>query len=269
MNGLEALAEMEYPGRFIISGFSKKGELVVAYGVTGRSSSSQARKFVQADDSLVIRTDVTDPKQFSEGSSALLLYPAIIPYQGMVVAGNGVQTKLVYSALLNRIHSMKGEPNPRGVKYSKTLMRASMSDAFLDSAYEYDQQYDRWIDIASFEPDDPNFTPRISLLAFGSGYIFNILRNTDGERESYNYDFAEKYENGSGHLIATYEGPNENPLPSFRRKTLPKVDIPWTNPKDAAEAIADALNPEYLVSVAAMYVAGNAVRSHIINKRGN
>ena len=270
MGGLDALAEMEYPGRFIISGRSKNSDnLIIVYGITGRKSSSQARRFRQGDETLIIRTEATDEAEVSEGQRALLIYPALIPYKGMVVAGNGVQSMHLYSKLLNKMKGA-GRDLTLGFDQMNPILKAAMNSAFVESEYQYDPEHDEVIDITTYEPDS-NFTPRICLIASPWGSIFNIVRKakTGDKREVKIYNYIMKQINAKGYLISTYEGENVEPLPSFRRDKLPIVELPWGNPRDAAEAVAGALKPEYAVCVVAMYVYGNSVRSSIVNKRGN
>ncbi|MBW3018076.1 IMP cyclohydrolase, partial [Candidatus Woesearchaeota archaeon] len=133
VEGLENLAKMEYPGRFIILGQDVSGEQgVVVYGVTGRSVSSQARKFVFNEEHEVLRTDVTDKEQLEKGSPALLIYPAIARKGSFVVVSNGAQTSLLYEAVPKGIPGF--DPN------------VSMMSAFKNYNYAYDPKLG-WINL--------------------------------------------------------------------------------------------------------------------------
>ncbi len=245
--GLEALAGMEYPGRFIIAGRSFDDKyLVVSYGLTGRSSSSKARRFVYEEKTHTVRTDVTNEVELKKGSPALLLYPAIAAHNGAVVVSNGAQTKLLYSALRN----------------ISTDYRARMAaeEAMRTPVFEYDSKDGRWIDITTFEPDAPNNTPRISLVAFSSGACFHIVKEKGGDKQEIFHSYELK--NGEGKLISTYSGINSNPLPSFSGE--PKtVEINGRNPKETNDAIFDSLNPEFRVAVATMYVNSDDVQTSL------
>lgn len=253
-NGLEFLANMEYPGRFIIAGKSFDNKfLVVSYGITGRSPPSKARKFVEEKNTRVIRTEVTDEEQLKKGSPALLMYPAVVSIPGgAVVASNGAQTKLLYTVL----NDMRGYGGPDSYWAAHYVERAMKGPSF-----EHDTKDDRWIDITTFEPDAPNNTPRISLIAFPLGACFYIVKNKGGIREDSFYPF-DLYDKGKGRFISTYNGENRNPLPAFIGDPL-ELRIPGANPKETTDAIFDSLNPDVRVAVATMYVNGDNVLTNM------
>ncbi|MEK6839597.1 MAG: IMP cyclohydrolase [Nanoarchaeota archaeon] len=186
---LEALVQMEYPGRFIIVGKSIADETIVCYGVTGRSPSSQTRTFGKGNNTYTIRTQVTDMKQLETGSPALLIYPAIAFHQNAVVASNGAQTKLLYTEL--RIN-MDLEHSPEMLRDHPGMHRVFCNDvmnrALEQSFYEYDEKQDRWIDLASYEPDDPNFTPRINLVTLGNQAALSVIGKRDQEPYTSQYE---------------------------------------------------------------------------------
>ena len=94
MKGLEAIAEMEYPGRLIALGRDPTGEHnVVVYAVTGRSPSSQARTLEYNADDNTIFTKPTDPEVLEKGNPDLLLYDAIVMLDDSVAVSNGKQTE--------------------------------------------------------------------------------------------------------------------------------------------------------------------------------
>lgn len=266
MNGLEALAGIEYPGRFIIAGKDVNNLTVVVYGLTGRSQPSRARQFLQGGSTGTIRTDVTDPAQLEKGSPALLLYPAIafLPGEhGGFVASNGAQTKLIYSNS-RRLREAAFPPAVFG------MMRRALDEPF----FEYDSQADRWIDITTFEPDKYN-TPRINLIVLRNNACLHIVRKGEGGiREDRYHDFALRL--GVGKFISTYSGINEEPLPSFTGAPL-NVELTGASAEETAHMVYNAFAPasgkdDLRVSVVAIhckppYDDVNR-QAHIINRYG-
>ncbi len=207
-DGLSALANMEYSGRGLIVGKTLTGHEFVGYSLTGRSPPSQKRKLVPGDNTGVIRTDVTDKKVLEDETfnPALLLYPAIIPvHNKAIIVGNGIQTELVYDLLhefpsIDDIIDTGVDPEP--------FLREVLST----SAWKYDLKKDLWIDITSYEPDSPIYTPRITALVIGDKAAIHIVRRTEsGAKESKFYPIT--LVNGEGKLITTYKGGNEKPFP--------------------------------------------------------
>ena len=92
-----------------------------------------------------------------------------------------------------------------------------------------------------YEPDDPNWTPRISAILHDDGsFELSILKHADGRclREFFCYEGCDE---GKGYFISTYEGPG-SPLPSFRGEPL-EIDMP------EPEAVWEALNEDNKVSL--------------------
>ena len=180
-HSLEILSGMEYPGRVIIIGADTAGEhAVVVYAITGRSSSSQARKIsVEENRILVVPTDEAAVR---EGNLDLLVYPAISVSRGIVVS-NGKQTGDIVASLHGHVSAVD-------------VLRSSLSS---------------W----EFEPDAPTYTPRISgcVLPSGKAALSIIRREKDGSSRREYFDFSLKA--GHGKIIATYSGHNRDPLPSF------------------------------------------------------
>jgi len=172
VQGLEALTKMEYPGRFIIAGRDRSGENnVVAYGITGRSPPSRARKLIHDKKTDVIRTDVirtevTDKKLLEQGNPALLIYPAVVPIKNGFIVGNGAQTNLLYTAFVNSANNLN----------SYTAARLILQYAYKHPHFIYDPQFG-WIDLTSYEPDNPHFTPRISACVLPRNVAFYIVRH--------------------------------------------------------------------------------------------
>jgi IMP cyclohydrolase len=233
---LQALARMQYPGRIIIIGASSKGAAVVMYAVTGRSPSSQARKLVIDKAQKKINVTPTDEETLKTGNPDLLVYPAVIAAGGIAVS-NGKQTTDI---------------PPR---FQPGTSPTAVLDAALGS-WEY-------------EPDEPNYTPRISGCVFGGAALSIIKRAPDGSVDRKCFDVPMVA--GKAKLIATYTGVNVNPLPSFIGDPL-EVSVPYATAQDAAEACYQALAPsaggdDYRVAAAAVYQDKNGELSMAVKNR--
>ncbi|MFH1073245.1 MAG: IMP cyclohydrolase [Nanoarchaeota archaeon] len=204
-SGLEALARMDYPGRFIIIGRDKSGlQDIVVYGITGRSPASQARKFVWDKEKYAISVQPTDKKILLRGNPDLLIYPAII-FRGDIAVSNGKQTEAIADYL-----SRHAEEKPL------SILEHSLKD---------------W----SFEPDHPTFTPRISgcITDHGAG-IAIIKRSISGACTKEYYQAL--LHAGKGSLLATYQGQNIDPLPAFSGKPI-EVALEGSTSHDIAEEV--------------------------------
>jgi len=149
LNEWNALAACEYPGRFIFIGQEKgSGVGVVAYGITGRSPSSQARKMELDRDTIWVRP--TDRSLLQKGNIDLLIYPSVFCLSRGIAVSNGKQTVDVMACL------SQGD-NPAEIL------------AFALKNWDY-------------EPDEPAYTPRISgcLLPNKSAALSLIKRAPDG-----------------------------------------------------------------------------------------
>lgn len=171
------LSANSYPGRGIVIGKTADGsKIAIAYFIMGRSVNSRNRVFVTEGEG--IRTEAFDPSKLSDPS--LIIYAPVRVVDGKTVVTNGDQTDTVRDYLLA----------------GKTFEDALRS--------------------RTFEPDEPNFTPRISGMVEGGNYRLSILKSADGDPSSTRRYFFE-YENpkaGQGHFIHTYMT-DGNPLPSF------------------------------------------------------
>jgi len=120
-----------------------------------------------------------------------------------------------------------------------------------------------------YEPDEPNFTPRISGCVFGAAALSIIKRAPDGSAERRYFDVPQLA--GGGGLIATYTGANANPLPSFEGGPV-DVGIPYRTAAQAAEALYAALGPtagkaDLRVAAAAVYRdRGGAISISVKNR---
>ena len=244
------LKEMEYPGRFIVTGMSPEGFPLVAYGVTGRSPSSQARRLTVRKYGLEINVEPTDESIVNQGNRDLLVYPAVVvdPIydKDWIAVSNGAHTRDIAKQA-----SLPGGP----AHILETALRS-------------------W----SYEPDEPNFTPRISGFVNTntlSGGIY-ILRKGDGEEaERINASFS--LQKGRGKLVATYKGINQDPVPSFEQPYL-NMETPWSSAEEAAQALYAALAPEdpekdFRVGVAVILVKssddtsdGKTLETKVINR---
>ncbi len=177
----QELQNNAYPGRGIIIGRSEDGKkAVTAYFIMGRSENSRNRIFVEEGEG--IRTQAFDPSKMSDPS--LIIYAPVRVLGNKTIVTNGDQTDTVYEGL------------KKGLTFEQALRARE------------------------FEPDGPNYTPRISgLMEIENGmfhYAMSILKSNNGDPSSCNrYTFS--YENcpaGEGHFIHTYQC-DGNPLPSF------------------------------------------------------
>lgn len=184
MNMLSLANELNsntYPGRGIVIGKTKDGKkAVTAYFIMGRSNNSRNRVFVE--DGEGIRTQAFDPSKLEDPS--LIIYAPVRVLGNKIIVTNGDQTDTIYEGM--------------------------------DKQLTFEQS----LRTREFEPDAPNYTPRISgIMHVENGkynYAMSILKSNNGNTEACNrYTFA--YENpvaGEGHFIHTYMH-DGNPLPSF------------------------------------------------------
>lgn len=221
-----------YPGRGIIIGKSADSKnAVTAYFIMGRSENSRNRVFVE--DGEGIRTQAFDPSKLSDPS--LIIYAPVRVLGNKTIVTNGDQTDTIYELM------------------------------------DKQQTFEQSLRTREFEPDAPNYTPRISGIMHvedgGFNYAMSILKSDNGNPDSCNrYTFA--YQNcpaGEGHFIHTYMG-DGNPLPSFEGEpTL--VGIP-NDMNEFAETLWNNLNEDNKVSLFVRYIdiATGKYESRIINK---
>ena len=257
MNLLEIISGMEYPGRLIVSGQHHLGHDLVLYAVTGRSPSSQARRLVQSADAVQVRA--TDPSLVAKGNPLLLEYDCIVRVAGDLVVSNGAQTKVVAAGLKTR-------PQKGAV--------AVLVDTLSEPAIE------NGIDLTSYEPDQPNYTPRITGLARKDGLALSIIRYF--REKSVRSFFEVPRTPGFGKLISTYTGPNVpkgESIPSFQGEPI-NVELPNAGLEVMAASVFEALGPkepgEYIVSpgedfrvgvaVVAYDRASNSAHFHTVNR---
>ena len=211
------LSKLEYPGRGIILGKSDDGKNVVfAYFIMGRSVNSRNRIFDVYGDD--IRTKAFDESLLNDPS--LIIYSPVKVFGDNVIVTNGDQTDTIY-------------------EYLKT------GKSFEDALYT-----------RTFEPDAPNFTPRISGLIELKDRLklkFSILKSDEGDENQtlrffYNYDNPKP---GEGFLIHTYKE-NSDPLKSFEGEPK-KIQI--SRDIDAfSEKLWNSLDSENKISLAVRYI---------------
>src|SRR3989344_2535142 len=160
-----SLEKMAYPGRGIIVGLTPPENPFIGYFLTGRSKSSQARKLVYSEKTGIVRTEPTDKEQLEKGNPSLLLYPALAYVKDMIIASNGIQTELLYSAAINLVNLILNDADKLVKSFSpKTVM----ANAFSTEQFRYDPKTDTLIKITDYEPDEPNNTPRINACIQGN-----------------------------------------------------------------------------------------------------
>ena len=226
------LRENSYPGRGIIIGKSADGtKAVTAYFIMGRSTNSRNRVFVE--DGEGIRTEAFDPSKMEDPS--LIIYAPVRVLGNKTIVTNGDQTDTIYEGM------------DRQLTFEQSLRSRE------------------------FEPDGPNFTPRISGIMHVEKGIYNyaisILKSNDGDPSGCaRYTFA--YENpkaGEGRFISTYLH-DGNPLPSFEGEPK-RIAIP-DDMDEFTSMLWDSLNEDNKVSLFVRYIdiASGTYETRIINK---
>ena len=212
----ELLRSNPYPGRGIVLGRSADDtKAVIAYFIMGRSENSRNRVFVETPDG--IRTQAFDPSKMTD--PFLIIYNPVRVFGASTIVTNGDQTDTIRE----------------GLAAGKTFSQA--------------------LHTRTFEPDEPNYTPRISGLVKKDGdYVLSILKSADGDPASCRrYFFTyEKPLAGQGHFIHTYMG-DGNPLPSFEGEPE-QITINSKTPQEFAQLIWSNLNEDNKVSLFVRYI---------------
>lgn len=226
------LKDNEYAGRGIVIGTSPdKKNAVCAYFIMGRSENSRNRVFVKTGETL--KTEPFDVSKVSDPS--LIIYNAVRKTEKSLIVTNGDQTDTVYNLM-------------------------SEGKSFKES-----------LETREFEPDAPNFTPRISgILYFENGfnYEMSILKSIDENgSDCCRYTYSYPSVAGLGHFIHTYNC-NGNPLPTFTgepRRVNIKDDI-----EEFANEIWESLNVDNKISLYVRYtdIETGKYTDKIINKNG-
>ena len=226
----DLLKDNTYPGRGIINGKSADGtKAVFAYFIMGRSDNSRNRVFVKTEDGIMI-------KPFDESKvedPSLIIYYPVRRVGDNIIVTNGDQTDTIYDF----------------VKDGKCFNKA--------------------LKTRKFEPDGPNWTPRISsMLTINDEfkYKMSILKSADLQGSAcnrYTYDYEPL--NGLGHFIHTYVC-DGNPIPTFQGEPE-RVEIP--NCIDAfTNEIWENLNAQNKISLYVEYIdlKTKKVEYKLINK---
>ena len=232
INIAEELSGNSYPGRGIIIGKSRDGsQAVTAYFIMGRSVNSRNRVFVEDGDG--IRTEAFDPAKLEDPS--LIIYAPVRVLGNKTIVTNGDQTDTIYEGM--------------------------------DKQLTFEQS----LRTREFEPDAPNYTPRISgIMHIENGkynYAMSILKSNNGDPSScLRYTFA--YENpaaGEGHFIHTYKG-DGNPLPSFEGE--PKLIGIDGNIDEFTKVLWNSLNDDNKVSLFVRFIdiSTGEYKTRIVNK---
>ncbi len=228
----EELKSNAYPGRGIVLGKTPDGKkAVAAYFIMGRSSNSRNRVFVE--DGEGIRTQAFDPSKMEDPS--LIIYAPVRVLGNKTIVTNGDQTDTIYEGM--------------------------------DKQMTFEQS----LRSREFEPDGPNYTPRISgIMHIENGhynYAMSILKSNNGDPKSC-CRFTYAYENpvdGEGRFIHTYMHDGD-PLPSFEGE--PKV-VGISGGIDAfTKEVWESLNEDNKVSLFVRFIdiETGKYETRIVNK---
>jgi len=207
MDNVQWLKSNDYPGRGIVMGLGSGGEFVQIYWIMGRSENSKNRIFVQNSDGSV-STKAFDEKKLTDPS--LIIYNPFKIAKGAYIISNGNQTDTIVE--------------------------------FLNAGKTFEDA----LKTRTYEPDAPNYTPRISGIFYPNGsYALSILKANNAKRESILVEKESGVPN-MGEMITTYEC-DGNPLQSF--VGLPKLMPIKNTAQENLDFYWDMLNPKYRVSI--------------------
>lgn len=226
------LKENPYPGRGIIIGKTKDGKkAAIAYFIMGRSENSRNRIFVEEGQG--VRTQAFDPAKLTDPS--LIIYSPVRVLGNKTIVTNGDQTDTIYELM------------------------------------DMQQTFEQALRTREFEPDGPNYTPRISGILHvengGFNYAMSILKTDNGEADTCSrFTFA--YSNpkaGEGRFIHTYKE-NLEPLPSFEGE--PKRVAIEGDLDEFTKTIWESLNADNKVSLFTRFIdlESGTYEQRIINK---
>lgn len=223
------LAGNEYPGRGIVLGKTPDAKhAVIAYFIMGRSENSRNRIF-EENDRGGIRTKAFDESKMTDPS--LIIYNPVLKLDGKTIVTNGDQTDTIYDCM------------KEGHCYRHALLTRE------------------------FEPDEPNYTPRISGVVKPNGdYVLSILKSNMGEPECLRFFFEYPARAGLGHFIHTYKC-NGSPIPSFEGEPVP-VAVETDDIDEFTSRIWENLNADNKVSLFTRFIEleSGAEQTRIVNK---
>ncbi len=229
----EQLSGNPYPGRGILLGQTADKRALIAYFIMGRSENSRNRVFTEKDGGII--TEAFDPGKLTDPSLIIYAPVRVFDWETTIVT-NGDQTDTVFSALSQK------------------------------------QSFEQALRTRTYEPDPPNFTPRISgLMKVNDGgmrYQLSILKA--GKNESVQRFFFEYPQSrpGEGHFISTYMTDGK-PLPSFQGEPV-AVTLDDETIDSFTTKLWNALDPDNRVSlfVRTLDWITDAVQTRIVNKHG-
>jgi len=211
---VQQLKTNAYPGRGIVIGLTPDAtRYVQVYWIMGRSENSRNRVFIPEENGF-LRTEARDPAKLSDPS--LIIYYPLRHEGGAHIATNGDQTDTIWNAIRE------------GGTFESALAQRT------------------------YEPDPPNFTPRISgivdLNDKQNAYKLSILKSNENDESQTKrqYFHYEKAIAGFGHFISTYQG-DGNPLPTFAGE--PQLAPVFDDEKETARFYWDLLNEENKISL--------------------
>ena len=227
----DLLRNNTYPGRGIVIGRSADGEkAVAAYFIMGRSQNSRNRVFTEKNGEVF--TEPFDASKVQDPS--LIIYAAVRQFENSLIVTNGNQTDTIYDGL------------KAGLSFQKALERRE------------------------FEPDAPNFTPRISgMLTFENGgfdYQMSILKSAAEKGSACaRYTFSYPALPGLGHFLHTYVQ-DGNPIPTFQGE--PERVAIGNDIDEITAEIWDSLNADNKISlyVRAVSLKTGETESRLVNK---
>lgn len=231
-NLAEEIGSTSYPGRGIVIGRTPDGKkAAIAYFIMGRSQNSRNRVFVTEGEG--IRTEAFDPSKLEDPS--LIIYAPVRVLGSDTIVTNGDQTDTIYENM-------------------------DQGDTFEESLRSRE-----------FEPDAPNYTPRISGIVHteaGYSYEMSILKSDNGDpdqclRFTFSYDNPKA---GEGHFIHTYMG-DGNPLPSYEGEPT-RVTVPTDDLDEFTDIVWKSLNEDNKVSLFTRFidVESGKYETRIVNK---
>jgi IMP cyclohydrolase len=223
------LRQNPYPGRGLVLGRSAQDAWVIIYWIMGRSSNSRNRRFVAEGGTL--RTEPVDLSLVADPS--LIIYEAMLELPGVYLVSNGDQTRTIYETLQNA---------------------GTIEDALATRERE---------------PDEPNFTPRISgMLRFAAGAVAttlsilkaNPLDAAYSDRYTYRPSMPQP---GYGAGLTTYSGDGD-PLPSFSGEPLL---LPCRGTaEEITEQYWQALNADNRVALAVKEISAHGQQARLLIK---
>ncbi len=229
VNIAEELSSNSYPGRGIVLGKTPDGKkAVIAYFIMGRSENSRNRIF-EENDRGGICTKAFDESKMVDPS--LIIYNPVLKLDGKTIVTNGDQTDTIYDFM------------KEGKCYRHALLTRE------------------------FEPDEPNYTPRISGVVKPDGdYVLSILKSNMGKPQCLRFFFEYSAEAGLGHFIHTYKC-DGNPIPSFEGEPTP-VAVETNDIEEWTKVIWNHLNEDNKVSLFTRFIhlETGEEETRIINK---